>query len=216
MANLEDVKTRVRQILDDAAGTRFTDTLLENAARQALTRLDEALPLMRSLDVTRTDSGRDQALTGLTGPLFLVKVIKIPDLPESRETEIRYGFTCSLAGDSAALHFSGPVIPRAGESLRVSYASRNTLAGLDGAEATTVPETALTALHYAYASAACLLRAASVSEAYGARPGESARLVEQSKVWMETAERDLQNMKNQQEFAYPAGFALDRWDREAG
>ena len=207
--NLEDVKTRVRQILDDAEGTRFSDSLLENAVRQALTRLDEALPLIGILDITRTDSGRDQVLTGLTDPLYLINVIKI-------ESEIRYGFTCTLAGDNVALHFSGPVIPRAGESLRVSYASRNTLDGLDEAEVTTVPDSALTALHYACASAACLLRAASVSEAYGARPGESARLVEQSKVWMETAERDLQNMKNQQEFAYPAGFALDRWDREAG
>ena len=90
MANLEDVKTRVRQILDDAEGTRFNDSMLENAVRQALARLDVALPVMRIVDITRTDSGREQVLTGLESPLYLIKVIKKPDLAESREPEIRF------------------------------------------------------------------------------------------------------------------------------
>jgi len=65
-------------------------------------------------------------------------------------------------------------------------------------------------------SFAYMLRAASLLEAHGTRVGESAQLAEQSKVWKELAEAAFNKLRSYQPFAYPDGFALDRWDRAGG
>lgn len=220
MPTIEDIRNRVRQILDDASGDRFSGAMLENAIRQALARLDEKLPLIRSLDQPITNSGRDVTLTGLMNPLYLIKVCILPveagSMPSASggcAQEIKTGYSYSLQGTTGSLHFNGPSFVSEGECLRVTYAAQNTLTGLDGAAETSLPDAASTALETGAASFACLLRAASLAEAYGARAGESARLVEQSKLWKQLSEESLSKLKTFQPFEFPAGFALDQWDR---
>jgi hypothetical protein len=213
MPTLEDIKNRVRQILDDAASDRFSDALLENAIRQALARLDEKLPLIRCVDQQITTSGRNVSLTELVHPLYLIEVCVLPLSAGGCENKIKTGYSYTLQGSSGSLHFSGEYFPSAGETLRVTYAAQNTLTSLDGASETSVPESASAALETGSASFACLLRAVSLAEAYGARTGESARLVEQSKLWKGLSEEALNKLKTFQPFEYPSGFALDPWDR---
>jgi len=202
-------------ILGDAAGDRFGEDLLECAIRQALTRVDERLPLVRTSALVISTPGRDQTLEGLEKPLYLVKVMRLTGTDGSEE-EIRGGYTYTLNGSTGNLHFCGVDFPTVGETLRITYAAANTLSGLEDAETTSLPESAASALEMLSAGMACLLRAAAVVESYGARTGESARMVEQSRLWMELANQNLEKLKSLQEFAFPAGFALDQWDQEGG
>jgi hypothetical protein len=213
MQTIESIKNRVRQILDDAAGARFSDNLLENAIRQALARLDEKLPLLRTLDQQISTAGREVTLTGMDHPLYLVEVTIMSTSAGGCGQEIKKGYSYTLQGDSGSLHFNDTTFLNAGETLRVTYAAQNTLSGLDGSTTTSAPEAAGTALETGSASFACLLRAASLAEAYGARTGESARLVEQSRLWQELSDESLTKLKNFQAFDYPSGFSLDQWDR---
>ena len=209
MLTLESIKSRVRLILDDAEGVRFSDALLESAIRQALARLDEKQPLIRTLDQQMTASGRDVTLTGLMDALFILEVC----IQSASPIEIKSGYSYTLQGETAQLHFSDTYVPGAGDILQVTYAAQNRLYGLDNATETTAPESASAALETGAASFACLLRAVSLSEAYGARAGESTRLVEQSSMWRELSEESMNKLKTFQEFDYPSGFALDDWDR---
>lgn len=209
MLTLENIKSRVRQILDDADGARFCDTLLDSAIRQALARLDEKLPLIRTLDQQITTSGRDVTLTGLVDALFIIQV----NILSSSPIEIKSGYSYTLQGETAQLHFNDTYVPVSGETLRLTYTAQNRLSGLDETTETTAPDSASAALEIGAASFACLLRAVSLSEAYGARVGESTRLVEQSRMWRELSEESLNKLKTYQDFDYPSGFALDDWDR---
>jgi hypothetical protein len=213
MQTIESIKNRVRQILDDAAGARFSDTLLENAIRQALARLDERLPLLRTLDQQISTAGRDVTLTGMDHPLYLIEVTIVPTSAGGCVQALKTGYSYTLQGAAGSLHFNDATFLNAGETLRVTYAAQNTLSGLDDATTTAVPEAAATALETGSASFACLLRAANLAEAYGARTGESARLVEQSRLWQELSDESLNKFKNYQPFDYPCGFSLDQWDR---
>jgi hypothetical protein len=213
MLTIEDIKNHVRQILDDAGGDRFSDALLESSIRQALAHVDEKLPLIRTLDQQITSAGRDQALTGLVHPLYLIQISWAPSSVGGSEREINTGYSYTLQGNTGMLSFNDHCFPCAGETLQVTYAAQNTLAGLDGATETTITDAAIPALDCGAASFACLLRAASLAETYGARTGESARLVEQSKLWKELSEEALNKIKTLQPFDFPSGFALDQWDR---
>lgn len=213
MNDLENLKDRVRQILDDGGDSRFSETLLENAVRQAMARLDDKLPQMRVMEHTVVSPGRDQVLSGLQHPLFLVKLVRLDAMEDDREREIDAGVTFTLNGESGLLHFGGGLIPQTGDRFLVHYAAGNILAGLDEAETTSLPEAAIPALECASAGMACLLRSAAVSEAYGARPGESNRLTQQSRLWLDAAEKSLASLQSRQEFDSPRGFALDAWDK---
>jgi hypothetical protein len=214
MINLESIKNRVRQILDDADANRFSDELLENAIRLTMQRIDEKIPLVRSVDFTVTTSGRDQTISGMQHPLYVIQVVQLQVPSTGGEKKIRSRYAYTLEAETATFHFSGTWFPRCGITLRVEYGAQNTLSGMDGAESSSLPEAAATALETGAAGYACLLRAVSVSEAYGARPGESARLVEQSQIWADTSSQLISKLRNLQEFSYPVGFALDGWDEK--
>lgn len=207
MIDLASIQNRVRQILDDEAASRFSDELLDNAIRMALQRIDEKIPLVRSVDHPVTSSGRDQVVNGLLRPLFVIRI-------RLNQEPIRSGYVYTLTGESAALHFAGSRFPQSGETLQVEYGAQNTLAGLDGSTASSLPEAAATALESGAAGYACLWRAASVAEAYGARPGESARLAEQGRLWLATSVELIGKLHSLQDFSYPVGFALDEWDEK--
>ena len=117
-----------------------------------------------------------------------------------------------MNGGVPTLHFFGDVIPQAGETLQVTYAAVNTIEGLDNAVSTTLPAVCEPALVNGAAACASALRAASLLEAYGSRPEESARLLETSRTGMEQFNHMLDGLKMLQEFGYPPGFALDAWD----
>jgi hypothetical protein len=213
MLDLPATQNRVRAMLDDPSGGRFSDTLLETAIRHALAGVDVRLPQVVRLDVAVQISGRDQTLQGLAGCRHLVELLLVGENTlDTRGEPAEYTYT--LTGETLDLHFSGGRVPQNGERMKLTYAARHTLAGLDSALTTSLPDAAEVALDYGSAGHACLLRSASMAESYAARPGESSRLLDQAKIWLERFDHALVALAAFQEFGFPPGFNLDVWDRK--
>jgi hypothetical protein len=212
VTNLISLVDRVRQLLNDAEKKRFPDDLLTCAIRQALELIDVRLPQTITAQVTVETSGRDQTLGDLNGCLYLVSISYPFSSSTGRELEPGTHFAYRMNAGVPNLHFHDDIIPQAGEVLLITYAAPNTIEGLDDTAATTLPLACEAALVNGAAACACSLRAASLLEAYGSRPEESARLLETSRVGMEQFNHMLDGLKMLQEFGYPPGFALDAWD----
>ncbi len=213
MSDLTALISRVRLALDDAGSKRFSDALLTTAMRQALEQIDQRLPRTCVSEVTVAASGREQPLSGLTGCLFLMRLVYPYGSPGKRELEPETQFSYVMRDGVPSVHFYGDILPQAGEVLQVHYAAQNTIEGLDGALSTTLPEICEALLVNGAAGCACALRAGSLVEAYGTRPAETAQMMEASRYWMDLFSRGLDGVKVLQEFGYPPGFALDCWDR---
>lgn len=211
MTKLTSLAGRVRLLVNDPDKKRFSDDLLTSAIRQALEQVNLCLPRVLISEYTVTASSREQALTGLSGCLFLVR-LEVPGLTPDRELEPDEHFSYTLTDGIPTLHFTGGFIPQAGMVLRVHYAAAHTIEGLDEAESTSLPESCEPALVNGAAGYAYALRAASLAETYGTRAEDAARLMDASRIFLDTFDRMLTGVKTFQEFGFPPGFALDAWD----
>lgn len=212
MTKLDDIKAGVRVLLEDSTAKRFSDAILEAALRQALDEIDQHLPLILRTDFTVTTAGRDQELTTITGCQYLVEITLPGEAEGSARLEPGEVFTYRLASGVPSLHFSGSLVPAAGDFFNVCYAAGYSIGGFLGQTATSLPAELEHALVLGTAAMACYLRAGSVIERYGGGPQDSARLAEIGAMWRENFLRALHGFKTLQQFGFPPGFALDRWD----
>lgn len=213
MSKIEDLKTRTRALLQDESAARFSDSLLLAALRRALDDIDLRLPNLAQHQQTVTAAGRDQSLTSLAGCRYIISAVLPMADPAASMLEPETHFTYYLKDGVPTLHFTASHIPQVGDVLTVRYAAGYTIEGFEGEGATTLPAAFESALVNGTAAEACLLRAGSIAERHGAHPSEPARLMEIGHMWRETFVRDLSGLKTLQDFGFPSGFALDRWDR---
>lgn len=212
MTKLEDLKARVRAVLEDPASSRFSSSLLDAAFRQSLDRMDQHLPSIAETNVTAAASGCEIPLSSLTNCHCIIDVILQGQDPTSRILEPDLHFTCFIKDGIPTLYFNGKYIPQAGDTLVIRYASGYIIEGLAGELSTTLPETFESTLVSGAAAEACFLRAAATAEQYGIHPAETSRLMEIGHLWRENFIHALSGLKTLQDFGFPTGFALDRWD----
>lgn len=212
MTNLTEINTRVRALLDDSQALRFSDSLLEAALGQALEELEQRAPCISTITHTVTTAGRDQSLPGLTGCRYMICVtVPLAD-GSSRRLEPETSFTYLLADGVPTLHFLGSRVPAIGDQLLLQFAAGYDIAGYKGALSTTLPVEMESALINGTAGRACFLHAGSLIESYGGRNSDSSRWMESGRELLNAFERALNTLKTLQEFGFPPGFALDRWD----
>jgi hypothetical protein len=212
MTTLTDIQTRIAQELQDSGNTRYSATVLDEAVRLALTTLDQRLPRVTAAEFTVETGGRDQLFAALSGCLYIVSVNFLRGSAGGPELEPGGEFTYQFEGEQMHLHFHGRRIPGAGDVLRVNYAARYRLEGLDDAAATTLPTNLESPLVNGAAGHACLLRAVSLSGTYGAHPNEVTRLMEISRLRLEQFSTAIGSLKTLQEFGFPPGVYLDSED----
>jgi hypothetical protein len=212
MSDLAEFITRLRQTLGDPAGERYGESLLAEALRKALAGYDQAAPLVRIQDVIFAGDGRQQALAGLGGLLSLQQVV-YPYVDEN--SPATHAYTWYWLDGVAVLDLSTRAAPRAGETARLTFSARNTIAGLDGAAETSLPAEHDTALVEGAAAFAQMMRALSINEAYNNR-NTQLDLLEESRRRLESYEEMLRRI-GRLAFTPPGAFAaggwrLDRWD----
>jgi hypothetical protein len=212
MTTFTDIQSRIAQVLEDPAGTRFSVGLLQEAVRLALATLDQRLSRVLSTEVNLSQGGRDQPLAAPENCLYLISLTLMRGSQPGREMEPEVEFSYQFEGEQLLLHFSGRRVPKSGDLLRLTYAASHKLQGLDGAEITTLPAAYENALVNGAAGHACLLHATRLAETYGTRPNEVSRLMEISRLRLEDYTLTLSNLKMIQTFGFPPGFSLDDQD----
>lgn len=213
MTKLDDINTRLRDLLEDSAANRFSDDLLATALRQALDEINQRLPRILSAAFTVTTSGRDQSLAALTDCRYIISVTIPEESGSAQELEPETCFTYMLVNGTPTLHFLGSYLPVAGERLLICYTAGYTIEGFESQLTTTLPAALDGALVNGAAAQACILHAGNLVGRYGSDTQESARLMEIGQLWRGTFENTLNGLKVMQEFGFPPGFALDQWDR---
>ncbi len=212
MLTLTDIINRTRTVLSDPVSLRFSDELLQEAVSNAMQTLSDRLPREEHIDFIVAISGRNQALAGLALPLYLID-IRISILPDDETVlEPDLHFTYRMIDGQPVIHFLGELIPQAGQTLQVAYAACQTLSGLDGADTSTLPDGAFTALVNGAAGHACLLRSHMLLETSGVKPGEVDHLLQLAQLRLDLFEKNLDDLRIYQEFGFPQGFTLDKWD----
>lgn len=212
MLTLTDIINRTRTVLSDPASLRFSDELLQEAVSNAMQTLSDRLPRDEHIDFIVTISGRNQVLAGLVLPLYLIDMRTSLSSEDEAILEPDLNFTYRMVDGQPAIHFLGDFIPQAGQTLQVAYAACQTLSGFDGADTSTLPDGAFTALVNGAAGHACLLRSHLLLETSGVKPGEVDRLLQLAQLRLDLFEKNLADLRIYQEFGFPQGFTLDKWD----
>lgn len=208
---LTQIIARLREVLADSSSLRFSDASLEEGIRQAMQEIDTRMPQVIESSAVLAADGRDQSLSGLKDPLYLIS-IRYTGAGITLDLEPEVQFSYRMSGGQPVVHFVGETVPRAGDTLLVTYAACHTLSGLDSASTTSLPDGLQTALVNGAAGHACLQRVHMLQEKMGAKPGEISQLLQVAKLRLELFQKNLAGQKILQEFGFPRGFALDQWD----
>lgn len=205
---------RLRQMLGDPAALRYAADLLDHALRLALGELSAALPNLSSGSLILPRSGRQQALSAL-GDVRAVLRLCYPYTPAADDlcAALPVYETYTVSG-SPFVYVGGGRVPRAGEGMFVEYTCGHTLAGLDGASATTLPDALEAALLVGAAGYAAVSRASQVSEAQGSRAGDMNQLFDWGSRMLARFAQMVDEVRRVGSFPpHPSsGWRLDGWD----
>lgn len=169
MSDLTDLRASVFSLLRDSAKQVFSDDEVDQAIRMALLDYSEALPKTGAAVLTLASDGPEVDLSGLP-PFQSVVRLYWPwdaDLPYGRQVPNRVlGWETYTNGGSAwaLLTVRGNEIPPAGSRVRLHYTLAHAIAGLNGAEQTSLPASHLDLLGRGAAGYAFLCRAADVGD----------------------------------------------------
>jgi len=144
---LNDLRRMVAVIVQDAGGLNFTNDEIDAALRQALADLGSARPLMAAATLTLRQDGRVVRLkdyhAGLPGfdwdVLIVMDVVwrDAGDAGQGSPGNALAGFFVERTGDDARLMLiPARGTPGRGDELRLRYAQKRTISGLDGAAET--------------------------------------------------------------------------------
>lgn len=208
-------KTRILQVLGDLTGARYADALIQEACRQALADYVLVSPQIKETVVTVASASRDQSLSALTDPRFVISLVfpYVSTGQDKLSQDVEYYFY--FAAGVAYLHFSSDRIPAVGEQIKVKYASGHTISGLDSAVATTIPVIHDSLIVEGSSAYAMINRMQLLIESYGSKSLGVKRLQEQSQLHMTKFQEGLSQLQTYQpSFDFPEGFRLDNWDRD--
>lgn len=131
--DLETIRGRLALDLSDSEGVVWSAEELTRAIRRALADYSVVHPCRRIMDLELAEEGRQidlSAVAELAGVERVWYPYEETRSPAWQPFEVWPGRQLYLAGEP---------IPQAGETLRLFYWMAHTLAGLDGAETTTLP-----------------------------------------------------------------------------
>ncbi len=216
MTNLEEIKDRALEALGDPNGTRYSAAQLEEAIRLALEEYSRALPQVREAAITVTTAGSSQEISGVDRLLTVIEVVYPYDPAAANPEPCETWYAYSKDGSSWLLFEDRA--PQVGELICVRCAAGHTLAGLDGAALTSLPNADEGLLVQAAAGHAAVMRSAGMVQAYGKRNPQD-EIQQLGKLRLELFRKQLDARKDTGLSGLPArpwrvGWALDGWDGE--
>lgn len=209
-----DLKTRVLQLAGETTGTKYADTLVQEAFRQALSDYSMVVPQVKEYLFTVITTGRDQALTAIVDALYFIGIIYpyTSTAPDVLTKDLQ--FYSTLGGPT--IHFSGDTdtVPIAGQQILVKYAASHLIKDLDSATTTTLPVKHEDIFALGAAAHAMTIRMQTIIEQYGGRTADADRLEKQAQTYYAEFKSKLSGLVNfQPNLGFPEGFRLDEWDK---
>jgi hypothetical protein len=217
MMQASDFQAAMLVHLGDAAGERFCEALLEEALRQALGEYSRASPRLMSGTLTLTGAGQIQQLAALSGVQEVVELVFPYDLAATVYRPYTQPWHFFWRDDQPMLWLGGRPAPQAGQVLHVLYTAAHTIAGLDGAETTTLPPEHQVSISSGAAALAANGRALRLVEAHGSRTDEAGKWLACAAPLMQRFHAFLDGLRHTGRVRPPvwqqnAGWRLDGWD----
>ncbi len=212
MIDLESFKTRLLTALGDPGGARYSAAQMEEAVRQALEEYSRAAPQILETTLTVASAGCNQPVGDAQRMQCVLEVVYPYD--ENAADPAPYDpWYVYIKNGARWLLLGGGAAPQAGERILLRYAAAHTLAGLDGAQATSLPEVDEGLLALGAAGQAAVIRAASMVQAYGKRNPQDESL-QLGKLRLEAFRKQLEARQPGDMPARPwsVRWALDGWD----
>jgi hypothetical protein len=136
MTDLTDLRDRVEDFLKDATNADWTTSELDNAIRIALHELSVSLPAREITTMDAVDDKYEYDVSTVSGLVGIVEVW-YPYLATDADYRKPHPVKWRMLDDST-LYLHVDEDPDSSYKLRIFYDRDQTLAGLDGAEATTL------------------------------------------------------------------------------
>lgn len=143
MTALAGIRDRVEEMLMDVANAIFTTDVIDEGIRQALDQYNYVNPLSMETVITLPGDGREIALSGITGLLYVTNVWWPYDSAATSETwppnKVR-GFRLWWDDLQAVLflEIEEGAQPQTNDEVRVWYDKRQVIQDLDSGDATTI------------------------------------------------------------------------------
>ncbi len=220
-ATLAELRARALQILSDTGSAIYTADLVDECLRHALADYSAVLPQELETVVTLVGDGREVDLSALTGLLGVTQVYWPWDSLATEETwppnQVR-GWRLVWDDASPILHFTqlDGDQPQADDEVRIWYAAKQTINGLDGETATTVRLDHETLIVLGGAAYAALARAQALIETAGVDLYQVGLLGSWGQKMMSEFRARLAALRGAEARRGPTwveGWSIDKWDR---
>jgi hypothetical protein len=219
MTALAEFRTRIRALLVDTAGTLFTDAIVDEGLKQALSEYNEALPLEMETVIDLPGDGREIALNGLSGLTRVLDVYWPFDSTSEPWPPNRVkGFTIYWDDTQPVLYLNNVEgdEPQLDDELRLWYTASHTIDGLETATETTIPGEHETLLVSGAAGHAAMARGVDLIEVASADLYGTGLLLTWAQRKLKEFRDALEKIKRSRARAglpYGSGWRLDKWDR---
>jgi hypothetical protein len=220
MTNLSDIIFRVSSLLMDNSRLIWPEEALTESIRQALEEYNLAAPLTREGSFPLENMDQEIPLDSLPGFCEIVHM-QYPWTPEAagkgRPNQVK-GWHSWFAGGKPFATIRGPLRLEPGAHLRVLYLASHTLAGLDGAEHTTIPPEHYGLLVRGTAAFAALSRALDKIELrdYGSRRIEPELLSNWGAAQAASFRSGLSSLRQSLPPFPSPHWQMDRWESRMG
>jgi len=183
----------VRVLLNDPNGSRYSEDLLDEALREALSIFSTAFPvgMLVTFDVPQTANELSLAALQPVHQLIMLWYPFDEDDPDLAPLEDVHFYR---PNGVPVVRWNGGQFEQ-GQAVQVYYSGTHTLAGLDDAEATTLPRSSEEAIRLGMAGFAAQARAAQLIEQHGALTSDQKALVDLSREWLAGFEKRCQKLR---------------------
>ncbi len=207
MSDWENIRTRMLELVGDSDGVRYTDSMLEQSALQAIRLYSNALPQLCQLLVEIPIAQDEIILEDAAGLNAVISVCWCSG--SSSNPPYTTAFTWSWANGIPVVRFPQTICG----TLRVIYSASHTLEGVLEAEMTTVPLAHHDMLVWSGAGYAMQLRADVLREAYGQKSSESQSIANAAEKMILQSTQQLDSLRYNQCISPEWGGA--GWELEA-
>jgi hypothetical protein len=211
MSTLSDFQTAIAALLDDPAHALYPLDALNEAIRDALQEISLAAPQSLESVLTLTSSGWEIDLSALPG-LLSVSEVWWPYDPALTSLGLVRGFHLRWNGAAPLLFLHRgsreACLPAVGDQVRIWYAARHTIQGLDGAAMTSLSAEVGSLLARGAAGMAVFTRLISLLETRQTDPRLAAALAEWGERKLASFRAGLETLRGQSARGGPAWAEL--------